>query len=325
MNQAALQKKKREIFEIIQIGSPTNNSKSYQFDVFLSVVIVLNIIVLFLQTFEELSFMEPVLRAIEIFTIIIFIIEYVLRLWTSDLLYPEKSKIDAALTFIFSMDGIIELCTILPFFFLSGFVVFRMLRVVRIFRLFRINNSLDSFNVITSVIYEKRSQLACSFFIIFVLMLASSLSLYSVEHDAQPEAFRNALSGIWWSVSALLTVGYGDIYPITLVGKTLGILISFLGVCAVAIPTGIISAGFVEQIRKSEIDPDSLDTYVSTIIIDVDSKWLNQTVQQIEEDTDYQLAVIKRDDMILKPSPDLVICLKDAILAFENKEHRNRQ
>ena len=311
-----------EIFDIIQIGSPSKNPKSYQFDVFLSIAIILNIIVLFLQTFDELDFMAPVLRTVEIFTIIVFIIEYMLRLWTSDLLYPDKSKKDAAIAFIFSMDGIIELCTILPFFFLSGFVVFRMLRVVRIFRLFRINNSLDSFNVIASVIVEKKNQLASSFFIIFVLMLASSLSMYSVEHDAQPEAFRNALSGIWWSVSALLTVGYGDIYPITLLGKTLGIVISFLGVCAVAIPTGIISAGFVEQIRKTEIDPDSLETQVSTIIIDVDSKWLNRTVQEIEQDTDYQLAVVQREDVIIKPEPDLVIQLKDAILAFHSKPQK---
>ena len=320
--QEKLQKKK-ELFDIIQIGNPSNNPKSYHFDVFLSVVIILNILVLFLQTFDELAFMDPLLRFVEIFTILVFIVEYALRIYTSDLLYPGKSRKDAAIAFIFSMDGIIELLTILPFFFLSGFVVFRMLRVVRIFRLFRINNSVDSFNVIASVISEKKNQLASSFFIIFVLMLASSLSMYSVEHDAQPEAFRNALSGIWWSVSALLTVGYGDIYPITLLGKTLGIVISFLGVCAVAIPTGIISAGFVEQIRKTEIDPDSLTTYASTIIIDVDSKWLNHTVREIEEDSGFQLAVVKREDIILKPAPDLVIHLKDVILAFETKPRKN--
>jgi voltage-gated potassium channel len=86
-----------------------------------------------------------------------------------------------------------------------------------------------------------------SVFIIIVLMFASSLGIYNVEHEAQPEVFRNAFSGIWWSVSAMLTVGYGDIYPITVVGQIMAICIAFLGVGVVAIPTGIISAGFLEK------------------------------------------------------------------------------
>ena len=118
------------------------------------------------------------------------------------------------------------------------------------FHLFRINANYDSFHVIRSVLYEKRNQLASSLFIIFVLMMASSLFMYSVEHPVQPEVFRNAFSGIWWSVSTLLTVGYGDIYPITTTGQVMGIVIALLGVGVVAIPTGIISAGFVEQYTK---------------------------------------------------------------------------
>ena len=89
-----------------------------------------------------------------------------------------------------------------------------MLRVARVFHLFRLNAKYDSFNVITTVLYEKRNQIISSVFIVLILMLASSLCMYSVEHDAQPEVFRNAFSGIWWSMSTLLTVGYGDIYPI---------------------------------------------------------------------------------------------------------------
>lgn len=122
-----------------------------------------------------------------------------------------------------------------------------MVRIVRIFRLFRINAYYDSLNVITEVISGKKQQLISSVFIIVVLMLASSLSMYSLEHEAQPEVFTDAFSGIWWAASTLLTVGYGDIYPITTAGKILGIAITFLGAGMVAIPTGIISAGFVDQ------------------------------------------------------------------------------
>lgn len=112
----------------------------------------------------------------------------------------------------------------------------------------------DSFNVITTVLYEKRNQIISSVFIVLILMLASSLCMYSVEHNAQPTVFRNAFSGIWWSMSTLLTVGYGDIYPITTFGRIMAICIAYLGVGVVAIPTGIISAGFVEQYqRKSSL------------------------------------------------------------------------
>ncbi len=153
-----------------------------------------------------------------------------------------------------SFDGVVDILTIVPVFFLSGFVIFRMLRVARIFHLFRLNARYDSFNVITTVLYEKRNQIISSVFIVVILMLASSLCMYSVEHDAQPEVFRNAFSGVWWSMSTLLTVGYGDIYPITTLGRLMAICIAYLGVGVVAIPTGIISAGFVEQYqRKSSI------------------------------------------------------------------------
>ena len=237
------------IFEIIQIGNRVD-LPSRAFDIFISLVIISNILVLFLDTFDELSAYDDLFRAVETVTVLIFCIEYVLRIWTSNYLYPELSRGKAILRFLRSYDGIVDLLTILPFFFLSGAVVFRMLRVARIFHLFRINTGYDSFSVIREVLYEKRNQLGSSLFIIFVLMLGSSLCMYNVEHAAQPEAFKNAFSGIWWSISTLLTVGYGDIYPITLLGQTMAILISILGVGVVAIPTGIISAGFVEHYNR---------------------------------------------------------------------------
>lgn len=122
--------------------------------------------------------------------------------------------------------------------------------MARVFRLFRVNAYYDSLGVITEVISSKRQQLFSSVFILLVLMLASSLCMYSLEHEAQPQVFTNAFSGIWWSVSTLLTIGYGDIYPVTTMGKIFSIFITFLGVGMVAIPTGIISAGFVDQYTR---------------------------------------------------------------------------
>lgn len=207
-----------------------------------------------METFSQLSQFSGLFTAIEYITVFIFCIEYILRIWTADFLYPESKKGRARIKFLLSFDGIVDLLTIIPAFFLSGFVIFRMLRVARIFHLFRLNAKYDSFNVITTVLYEKRNQIISSVFIVMILMLASSLCMYSVEHNAQPDVFCNAFSGIWWSMSTLLTVGYGDIYPITTLGRIMAICIAYLGVGVVAIPTGIISAGFVEQYqRKSNI------------------------------------------------------------------------
>ena len=310
---------KKRVYETIEIGN-RSDILSHSFDIFLTVTIILNILVMVLQTFEQLSMFEDLFRVIEIFTLGVFLIEYCLRIWTATCRYPGQTPMQAAISFMTSWDGIIELLTILPFFFLSGFVVFRMLRVVRVFHLFRINATTDSFHVITSVLYEKRNQIASSIFIIFVLMLASSLCMYSAEHTARPDAFKNALSGIWWSMSAILTVGYGDIYPITTVGRILGILISFLGVCVVAIPTGIISAGFVEQARKAEIDPSSMESHISSVLIDIDSRWIGKTVREVEELTGLKLVVLQRLDVVVIPKPDMVIQLKDQILTLEEKD-----
>ncbi|MBP5605742.1 MAG: ion transporter, partial [Ruminiclostridium sp.] len=251
---------KKRIFDIIQIGNK-EDVPSRAFDIFISVVIILNILVMFLETFIELESVYNFFKVIEYITIIIFCIEYILRFWTSDILYPRKSRLRSAVRFLLSFDGIVDLLTILPFFFLDGFVIFRMLRIVRIFHLFRVNSQYDSFNLIKDVLKERRRQLFSSMFMIVTLMLASSLAMYGAEHDAQPDSFENAFSGIWWSVSTVLTVGYGDIYPITIVGKIIAIIISFLGVCAVAVPTGIISAGFVEMINRTEHDDKKFEDF----------------------------------------------------------------
>ena len=191
---------KKRIFEILQIGQE-NDKVSRGFDYFIIVNIVLNILVVILDTFEELSEYNALFRWIEIVTTFIFLIEYILRIWTADLLYPKLSRGKAVLRFIRSFDGVVDLFTIIPVFFLSGAVAFRMLRVVRILHLFRINARYDSFHAILGIIYEKRKQLLSSLFIIFILMLASSICMYSAEHAAQPDVFKNAFSGFWWSVT----------------------------------------------------------------------------------------------------------------------------
>lgn len=311
---------KKRIFDIIQIGNKQDFPSRF-FDIFISANIILNILSMFLETFDELAFLMPVLKTIEVVTVGVFCVEYILRIWTADLLYPHKKPFKARLKFLVSFDGVIDLMTILPFFFLSGFIVLRMLRVVRIFHLFRINNQYDSFHVITGVIKENANKLISSMFIILILMVASSLGMYNAEHDAQPEAFSNAFSGIWWSVSTLLTVGYGDIYPVTAVGRLMAILIAFLGVGAVAIPTGIISAGFVEQYRRNENSDTKLPDInrIGEIIVEPSGVYTGRTVGEIKREYGMKIYLVIRDDLSIVALDSMKVTNGDILIIESEK------
>lgn len=305
---------KEKIFNIIQIGDKSNKI-SRVFDIFITIIIVGNIIVTFLETFDQLSSFSGLFKIVEIVTVFVFCVEYILRIWTANYLYPEVTAGHARFKFLISFDGIVDLLTIIPAFFLSGFVIFRMLRVARIFHLFRLNAKYDSFNVITTVLYEKRNQIISSVFIVLILMLASSLCMYSVEHEAQPAVFRNAFSGIWWSMSTLLTVGYGDIYPITTLGRIMAICIAYLGVGAVAIPTGIISAGFVEQYQRKSSISDLKDTDIQEIAeVFIDKRYAGKTVEEMEEAQQITIFLVLRDDFSVLPQKNTVLKLNDIII-----------
>ena len=322
MSDSARTNRKKRIFDIIQIGS-REDLPSRAFDIFIVIVILLNILTLILETFTELEEYMTLFKVVEAVTIMIFCVEYVLRIWTAEYLYPKLSKKKAVLRFLISYDGIVDLLTIRPFFFLSGFAVFRLLRVVRIFHLFRINAHDDSFSVITRVLMDKKNQIFSSVFIILVLMLASSLCMYSVEQTAQPEAFENALSGLWWTVATIFTVGYGDIYPITFLGRFLAVVITFLGVGAVAIPTGIISAGFVEQYTKAqkESEREGLEgrrRSTENVIVDESSPYIGRTVREVEEENRVSIAIILRNDILVLPEDNIKIEPGDTIVYQNN-------
>lgn len=246
---------KERIFEIIQIAGGSD-ALSRAFDRIIIILIILSIVITTAQTFPLPDPAEKFLYAVDAVCMVAFTIEYLLRLWTADLLYPGSSH--PWLRYIISPAAIIDLFSFLPFYLTglvpAGMIVFRLIRVARILRLFRINRFLDPVSAILTVLQKKASLLLASFFLVFVLMFASSLLMYYVEHDAQPGVFENAFSGLWWAVSTLSTTGYGDIYPVTFLGKLMAIFITLLGMCLVAIPTGIITAGFMEAARDPAPD-----------------------------------------------------------------------
>ena len=314
-------KRRKRVFEIIEVGTDFDYvSRAY--DMVNVSAIILNLVVSVLYTYSEIrEQLGSVLVALEAITVAFFAVDYILRLWTARFLYPEMSEGRAIKKYIFSFTGIVDMLSFLPYylpiFFPTGTVAFRMIRIVRIFRLFRINAYYDSLNVITEVINGKRQQLFSSVFIILILMLASSLCMYSLEHEAQPDVFSNAFSGIWWSASTLLTVGYGDIYPVTTLGKMFGIFITFLGVGMVAIQTGIISAGFVDQystIKKRVEYGYEEDMHFIKIHLNENDRWVGLSIAQLGLPRGIIVAAIKRKEKVIIPRGDVVLNEDDTVV-----------
>ena len=319
---------KRRIFDIIQIGQDSD-LPSRGFDIAVIVMILTNLAIAVLETFDALSALFPLLHLLETLTVAFFTVEYGLRVWTAEYLYPELNRPRAVGRYVLSPSGLVDLLSFAPFylpiFFPAGVVAFRMFRVIRILRLFRINAYYDALSVIGDVVQSKRDQLVSSIFIILVLMTASSLCMYSLEHEAQPEVFRNAFSGFWWAVSTLLTVGYGDIYPITAPGRVFGIFITFLGVGMVAIPTGILSAGFVEQYtRIKSAGPGEGEVRFVRLGVGEGHPWIDRPVRDLPLPPGLVLAVLQRRGRVLRPRGRLTVQSGDTLLLAADSRPEDR-
>ena len=306
--------KRRRLFEIVEIGA-AGDRMSRAYDLFYTLTIILNLVATILDTYNGIHDRYALLLdVIEFLTVSAFAVDYFLRLYTADFKYRGMSRGKAMARYAFSFGGIIDLISFLPvylpFFFPSGAAAFRLVRVIRIFRLFRINAYYDSLSVVTSVLKSKKNQLVSSVVIILVLMLASSLCMYSLENEAQPEVFTNAFSGIWWAASTLLTIGYGDIYPVTTMGQILGIVISFLGVGMVAIPTGIISAGFVEQdtrLKRLSEQANEYDMHFIKVQLHKNDHWVGQSIRKLGLPSGVIIAAIQRGKDIVIPRGDVTL------------------
>lgn len=310
-----------KLFRMVSVGvidEPINQG----YDVVSTLALILNLVVSVMATFDNLNAAYGNLfTAVEAVTVFFFAVDYVLRVITAPDLYPYDSPAKARFRYCTSLAGIIDILSFLPYylpvFFPSRVAAFRMFRVIRILRLFRINAYYDSLNVITEVLNSKKQQLLSSVFIIATLMLGSSLCMYSLEHEAQPEVFSNAFSGIWWSASTLLTVGYGDIYPITPLGKFFSICITFLGVGMVAIPTGIISAGFVEQYTQfKSLGEKGRDEALSFLNIQLSPQdgWTGKRIRDLKLPSQMIIAIIRRGNQTIVPRADVVLLAGDKLV-----------
>lgn len=249
---------KQRIFEIIS-KAEDGDRISKIFDWVIMTLISLSVISIILESFADIyARYSSVFRTFEVITVVVFTVEYLLRIWTADLLFPKAKH--PYVKYVFSFMALIDLLAILPFylpFFSADLRFLRMMRLFRLFRLlrvFKLGRYLDALHVIVKVIRTSGPQLIMSVVICFFVMLFSAIIMYTVENPEQPEQFPNVISALWWAICTLTTVGYGDVYPITAVGKFFASVISLVGIGIIAIPTGIIAAGFNQVIAGEKKD-----------------------------------------------------------------------
>lgn len=247
---------KKRTFQIIS-RAEHGDKVSVLFDVVIISMIVLCVVFIVAESFDSLAHKYAgAFDAFETFSVIFFTIEYLLRLWTANLLYPDSKH--PHIRYAFSFMALIDLAAILPFYLpfvgvdLRFLRMFRLFRLSRILRLLKLGRYIDSLQTIRHVVKSSASKLVTTLAACTVVMFLAAILMYTVENPEQPEAFPNALASLWWAVCTLTTVGYGDIYPITAVGKVLASIISIVGIGIVAIPTGIISAGFMAAMNHGK-------------------------------------------------------------------------
>ncbi len=245
---------KKRIFEIIETGKK-GDKLSIGFDTFIISLIILNVTSIVIESFSSLSpSLRTNLRIFEIISVMIFTIEYLLRIWTANLKYKDNSYFIALLKYIRSPMAIIDLLAILPFYIPALIAVdlrfLRILRLTRLLRIFKLNRYTKALAMVGRVIKSKKEELILTMFITFLLVLIASSLMYYIENDIQPGSFPNIIACFWWAIATLTTIGYGDVYPVTAWGKVLSGIIAILGIGLVALPTGIISSGFIEEISK---------------------------------------------------------------------------
>lgn len=222
--------------------------------VILMILILINALAVVLETVDDYNQrFGAIFYAIEIVSVTIFTIEYLLRLWVAPLT-PQFSGRFGRLRYAFTLMALVDLLAVLPAFlplvFTFDLRILRFLRLFRLFRLFKLSRYVRSLNTLDDVVRSKREELIVMFVMIAMLLLFSSSMMYVVETEAQPDKFPDIPSSLWWGVATLTTVGYGDVFPVTPLGKFLGGLIALLGIGMFALPTGILASGFAEEIRR---------------------------------------------------------------------------
>ena len=245
---------KKRVFHLLSpsVGDSIWDKK---IDTFLIALILLNVVAVILESVDELyNAYHVYFELFEAVSVAIFTLEYLLRVWTCTCIDKFKHPVNGRLKYIFSLSSMIDVLAIMPFYLPASFIYdlrfIRIFRLVRFLRIFKLGRYMAATRVLINVYKSKKEILVLCLFITVGLIVIASSFMYFAEHDAQPDKFSSIPATMWWSVTTLTTVGYGDVYPVTNLGRLMTACISILGIGLFALPAGVLASGFSEEIHK---------------------------------------------------------------------------
>lgn len=249
---------RKRTWEIVETAN-SGDAASRGFDIFILLLIFLNVLAVIVGSVQEIhSRWESFLNGFEAFSIFVFTLEYVARIWSCTSSPSSPSPVRGRIRLALRLMSIVDLLAILPFyfpFFGADLRVLRVFRLMRIFRIAKVSRYYASLNLVKHVFQSKKEELLLTSALMGILLVVSSSVLFYCENAMQPDTFSSIPATMWWSVATLTTVGYGDMCPVTIVGKFCASVIAILGIGMFALPTGIIGSGFVEAVQKKKGPP----------------------------------------------------------------------
>ena len=262
------------------------DAPSIAFDIFIIALISLNVLAVILESVAELNAVwSTEFYYFELFSVSIFTIELLLRIWTI-VENPEEGydhPVWGRIKYLFTLTALVDILAILPFY-LSFLIPFdlRFMRVLRLLRVFKLTRYSSAMSIMLTVLKQEARAFGAALFVLLLLMIFSASMIFLFEHEAQPEVFSNIPNSMWWAVITLTTVGFGDAYPITPFGKFFGAAISVVGIGMVALPAGILASAFSEQlhIRREKYRDKVVDALADGILTEGEAEQL----RKIQED-----------------------------------------
>ncbi len=250
MNKKSLRKR---IWEILE-KSNSNDKVSFYTDIFLITLIVFNIVAVLLETVESIySKYALEFLIFERFSTVVFLVEYILRIWVCVEEKIKNNKLITRLRYASTWPAIIDLLAVLSGLLPMIFEVdLRILRALRMLRLLKFSRYFKVMNLLLGVLKEEKQSFLAAMFLLTIAMLIASTGIYIFEKDAQPDKFSSIPEAMWWAIATLTTIGYGDVTPVTGMGKFFGAIIAIIGIGVVALPSGILASGFTDQIKRRQ-------------------------------------------------------------------------
>lgn len=242
------------IADLLEVG-PVENAASQLVDGLLILLISLNVVAIVLESVDSIgvAYAEQFMW-FEYFSVTAFSLEYLARVWSIPSSQQKRFQRPVAgrLRYMMTFGAIVDLVAIAPFFLSVFFNIdLRFLRVVRVIRILKISRYSSTLSMILEVFKEERHAFAAAFFLLLVLLVLTSSGIYLIEGEIQPEVFGSIPASMWWAMATLTTVGYGDVTPITPLGKLFGGCITIISIGTVALPAGILASGFTDQLRRA--------------------------------------------------------------------------